>query len=199
MADSHGDEKALAAAIRLLRDKRCATLVHLGDVCDSSLPETADACVDLVRGARVLCVRGNNDHLLLASRHGAAAGLVSEASFDFLEGLSPAREVAGAVMAHSLPFVGRMGLSAMVRDMGDAECALFFSEQPQGLVFRGHSHAPRVVRPGKGGLSRVPLAPGSPVRLLRPAVVTCGALTRGTCLVWEPETGLLLPLALPES
>jgi len=196
MADSHGRADAIAGAVALLRARGCQTLVHLGDICDSERPETADECVGILASAGVLCVRGNNDHWLLASREGRPAGLVSAATFAFLESLPPARRVAGAVMAHSLPFIRRMGLSSMARPMGDVEFTLFFSENPQGVLFRGHSHAPVLSRPSFAGITHAPLSPGEPVAVSRPLAVTCGALTRGLCVEWDPAAGLLSLLSL---
>ncbi|MFH1886762.1 MAG: metallophosphoesterase family protein [Pseudomonadota bacterium] len=197
MADSHGRADAISRAVELLRGRGCQTLVHLGDICDSERPETADECVGILKEAGILCVRGNNDHWLLAAREGRPARFVSAATFAFLESLPPARTVAGAVMAHSLPFVRRMGLSAMARPMGDKEFALFFSENPRGVLFRGHSHAPVLVRPSGAGVEHVPLSPGESVAVSRPMALTCGALTRGLCVEWDPAAEVLALLSFP--
>jgi predicted phosphodiesterase len=45
MADSHGQPDTIKAALAALSNLACRTVYHLGDVCDSAHPETAEACV----------------------------------------------------------------------------------------------------------------------------------------------------------
>ena len=58
IADSHGCPETIAAALTILEGKGCRRIFHLGDICDSSHPETADACIELVRAHRVSAILG---------------------------------------------------------------------------------------------------------------------------------------------
>jgi hypothetical protein len=49
MADSHGRPEAIAAGAVYLKRKGCTALFHLGDICDSTMPGTADDCVAQVK------------------------------------------------------------------------------------------------------------------------------------------------------
>jgi predicted phosphodiesterase len=47
MADSHGQAAAIRNALAVFADAGCRLVYHLGDVCDSTRPETANACMRL--------------------------------------------------------------------------------------------------------------------------------------------------------
>ena len=70
MADSHGDPFAIDSAAAYLRQKGCTSLYHLGDICDTNRPDTADECVAVIRRYGILAIKGNNDHSLAADARG---------------------------------------------------------------------------------------------------------------------------------
>lgn len=188
MADSHGRPETIAAAAACLRALNCSALYHLGDICDSGRPGTAQACIEQVVRHAIFAVRGNNDHTL-ALNLGASAdpGLLSVAAF--LQGLPAMRRHDKALFAHSLPFVDELGPAALIGSMGPDELARCFDAYPHTVLFRGHSHAPRIEWAAGNRLRSLSLAPGRTVDLRGklPCVVTCGALTRGVCLTWSPN------------
>ena len=57
MADSHGQAETIAAALGVLKSIDCRSIYHLGDVCDSTHPETAEACLGLLRDLRVIIIK----------------------------------------------------------------------------------------------------------------------------------------------
>jgi hypothetical protein len=57
MADSHGQPETIAAALGMLTDRDCRPIYHLGDVCDSTHPETAEACLVPLRDPRVIIIK----------------------------------------------------------------------------------------------------------------------------------------------
>jgi len=189
MGDSHGVPETIAEAVHLFKDRGCSRFVHLGDVCDSSHPETTDACVDVLLQHSVITLRGNNDYAVVVNHEGRNAGIVSQSSIVFLKNLPNTFSIDGALFAHSSPFLKELGLSALVRDMGAPEMRLFFQRHPQGILFRGHSHSPQLCWPARQELSSKPVEPGDNLDIQRylPCVITCGALTRGLCMIWSPD------------
>ncbi len=79
----------------------------------------------------------------------------------------------------------------MTGEVGREEAVLFHKRYPGKALFRGHGHAPRATCSPYGGSMRNRLVPGKKVRLggKRGWIITCGALYRGLCMSWTPETG----------
>jgi predicted phosphodiesterase len=202
MADSHGEPELLQRAVERLLGLGCGFMVHLGDVVDSARPETADACVEILRKNRVFTVKGNNDHQIVASHDGRTGGPVSEQAVQWLKDL-PCRLLYGkAVFVHSLPFVGRMGLSALARSMEPPQMLAYLSGRPAQILFRGHSHSPLVAHLNEDRaqkkLSTITPPPDQALDTasLAPCIVTCGALAHNLFLVWGPETGSISSIRL---
>lgn len=122
MADSHGKPETILTALEVLKDLNCRSIYHLGDVCDSTRPETAEACLQPLQEHHVITIKGNN-------------------------------------------------------------------EFPHHVIFRGHSHTPEILRRRGRRIESSTLAVGAKINLAGrlPCVVTCGALTRGLCMVWDEE------------
>jgi predicted phosphodiesterase len=193
MADSHGDPAAIAAGALFLKRQGCTALYHLGDICDATLWKTADDCVAQVRRHDIVAVKGNNDHTLAADARGRSDGGIQPTTIAFLENLPLSLAVGSAKLVHSRPFVRQLGLSAMIGVMGSREAGDFFRENPCGLLFRGHSHKPELIdRMGKG-IRFFSISAGHIIELAerRPCIVTCGALTSGFVMIWEPESDRL--------
>ena len=188
MADSHGDPEAIAAAAGFLKCSACRTLYHLGDICDSNEWKTADDCVDRVRHYGIIAVKGNNDHTLAADARGRRGGGIRRQTIVFLENLPLVRHVCDATLVHSRPFIDRLGLSAMIGTMGRREADEYFNDYPGGVLFRGHSHQPEIITRSKTEIRFSPLAAGQTIDLARqrPCIVTCGALTKGFVMIWDP-------------
>ncbi|MEW5733548.1 MAG: metallophosphoesterase family protein [Thermodesulfobacteriota bacterium] len=187
MADSHGEAGSLRAVLGYLAGLGCEALVHLGDVCDSGWPGTVDECVGLLRDAGALVVKGNNDHLVVKNNEDWPESPVSRGSLDWLRALPARLDRFGASFVHSQPFVEMMGLSAMVRSMEEAEYRAYFSQEPGGILFRGHSHDPALARPRQGGV-RVRGVPAGEVMELsrkRPCAITCGSLMQGFAMLYD--------------
>jgi hypothetical protein len=185
MADSHGDAAVIRQALDLLAAKGCGRICHLGDVCDSLEPQSAEACLEILIQAGVTILKGNNDHALaVALRGGSTAGR----TLARLEGLPMAVELEGALFVHSLPFTRELGPASLIGALGPAEAERFFAGFPQPLLFRGHGHSPEIIWRRAGRAFAQPMAPGAAVELTGrlPCIVTCGALANGHCMVWRP-------------
>ncbi len=188
MADSHGKSDVIQGAISFLKEKGCSLLYHLGDICDSSSPGTADACVDLLERHGVIAVKGNNDHIVLVNHRDQPGEVVSQTTLDYLGDLAQTVEHENVIFTHSLPFVKELGPAGMIRTMGIGESDKFFNESPQNVLFRGHSHHPGIIYRNGAGTVAESLSAGQKIDLSHrtPCVITCGALTSGLCMIWEP-------------
>ena len=189
MADSHGQPDTIRDALAVFAARDCVSIYHLGDICDSTRPETAEACLRLLLERRVLSIRGNNDQAILTNHTGREGSPVSPQSLRALNNLELVRYYREAILIHSLPFVQELGLSSMIGAMGPMEIRRFCDQFPGKILFRGHSHNPEIAWLNRQQVKIRPLAVSSKLNLSTkiPCVVTCGALTRGLCLLWNPD------------
>ena len=189
MADSHGNPEAIKKAITLLQHKGCSTIYHLGDICDSLDTASVESCIRILIKERVLSIKGNNDHAILAGLSGNPVKAISLASLKYLDELPLQREYREAIFVHSLPFVRELGLSCMVRALDGGSVQRFFNRFPDRILFRGHSHGPEMVWKGRKHKEQTPVPLNQEVRLTDriPCIITCGAITHGICSVWRPE------------
>jgi predicted phosphodiesterase len=197
VADSHGQAEPLANGLAFLRKKGCGTLYHLGDICDSLHPETADTCVGLLLEFGVTCVKGNNDHAVVVSHEGRKSASVHADTVDYLRGLPLVIEQQSSLLAHSLPFERELGLACMVGAMNRRYALQYFRQFNDRILFRGHSHTPEVIQQDRhGGLVPEAIFPGQTIEIKKrtAGIVTCGALDHGLCLLWSPEDGRITSL-----
>ena len=189
MADSHGQPDTIRDALAVFAARNCTAIYHLGDICDSTRPETADACMRLIRGRGVQAIKGNNDQAIVTNHHGRDGSPVSPQSMQALKDLKLATHHRDAIFIHSLPFVQELGLSSMIGAMGPDEIRRFCNQFPGKILFRGHSHNPEIAWLHRQQVITRPLILGTRLNLSEkiPCVVTCGALTRGLGLLWHPE------------
>ena len=199
ISDSHGQVKPLTDALTCLREKGCGTLYHLGDICDSLHPETADACVDMLRKFQVYGVKGNNDHTIVANHEGRESALIKAETVSYLKQLPLVIELKSSLLAHSLPFEKELGLACMVGAMTRDHARAVFRKLDDRILFRGHSHAPEITWQGRHDrVASEAIPPGKSIEIneRRPCIVTCGALDHGLCMLWSPEDGLVTSLQI---
>lgn len=197
ISDSHGRADALAGALAFLKHRGCGTLYHLGDICDSLHPETADASVALLRKYQVNCVKGNNDHSLVVNHGGRESPSIRATTVGYLSQLPLVIHVEGGLLAHSLPFEKELGLACMVGDMTRDNARTYFRVFADRILFRGHGHSPQVAcqdRHGRVVFETIPAGEAVAITKRTPCIVTCGALDRGLCLMWSPADGSVTSL-----
>lgn len=189
MADSHGRPDTIASAAAYLKAHACATLIHLGDVCDSLHPETAGACIDLIKTHGIIALKGNNDHSMAGNLSGRKDRADLRAAADYLRSLPLVHHHQNAIFTHSRPFLEELGPVALIGSMGPAETRRFFAVSPEAILFRGHAHAPGIMWAKARDIVSRPMAAGDTItlRVKIPCVVTCGALTHGFCMIWHPQ------------
>jgi predicted phosphodiesterase len=189
MADSHGQPGTISAALNLFKDKGCAKIYHLGDICDSSHPETADTCIQLLQQNNVVAIKGNNDRTIETNHIKQKKSCISKASLLYLQKLPLVIEYKEVIFAHSLPFAKKLGLSCMIRIFGKESIKYFFNNYPHTILFRGHSHVPEILWVKSSDTLSEPLTTGQTVNISNrvPSIITCGSLTQGLCMIWKPE------------
>ncbi len=187
MADSHGQVECMLDALAFFRKQDCDSLYHLGDICDSAHPQTADQCVQLLQQKKIHAVKGNNDHQVVVNHLTTRPAYISTATIEFLQHLPMIIDFGEIVLAHSLPFVKDRGLSSMVGPLGVHEADLFFGMNSHKILLRGHSHLPEIVRSRCESNVTKKLMPGESLQIagIIPAIVTCGAVDHGFVMVWD--------------
>ena len=187
MADSHGQTACLQDALTFFQEKNCNSVYHLGDICDSAHPESADACVHLLQQHNVLGVKGNNDHQVAVNHMDSPRAYISAGTIEYLQHLPLTLEIDPIVLAHSLPFIGQRGLSSMVGTLGENEIGLFFHLYPRQILMRGHSHLPELIQSRPNTIFNRGLIPGEiqPLTDIVPAIITCGAVDHGFVMIWD--------------
>jgi len=200
MADSHGKSETIRAALDALLGLNCRRIYHLGDVCDSTRPETAGACLGLLQKRRVITIKGNNDHAIVANHVGRKDAPLDSKILQSIRNLPLVQRYHNAVFTHSLPFADALGLACMIGAMSAKEACRSFMEFPHQVIFRGHSHLPEIMLPRGGRIeSRTPPV-GVKFKLTGrlPCVVTCGALTRGLYMIWDPAENYIESLSFSD-
>ena len=189
MADSHGQVAPIRDALAVFDDVGCRSIYHLGDVCDSSHPETASACMGLLQDRGVQTLKGNNDQAIVANHIDREESPVPPEVLGALQRLELVKYYQQAMFIHSLPFIQELGLSSMIGAMGRMEITRFCNDFPEKILFRGHSHNPEIAWLQRQQVNAQPLAVGLKLNLAEkiPCVVTCGALTRGLCMIWDSD------------
>jgi len=183
MADSHGNAAMIARAAALLRSRGCTLCVHLGDIVDTTRPDTIDACLQALTAGQIKAIRGNNEHTLLLNR----SAWLHRQALEAMHAMPFGRRIGAVLLVHSLPFDETLGVRCLLEDMDVNRLGWFFESYPETTLFRGHSHRPEIVTSSKASLARQPLPEGCAVPLAarQPAVITCGALADGLCLIWD--------------
>ena len=192
IADSHGNLKTTAEAIRVLRQRGARTLVHLGDFCDSIRHDTAPAMIRLLQKNGVRAVKGNNDFsvertLADERRRPDPAG---ERTIAYLKGVPFTFALNGLLFAHSLPYDSLRSFYEPI-DTGTTQRAeRLFNEADFQLLFCGHSHIPILFRMAAGTVTREQVSPGE--KRYRDSgdrfIVIVGAADDGECALYDPAT-----------
>jgi predicted phosphodiesterase len=199
IADSHGRPQVIEDAARFLYDLNCDGIIHLGDICDTLHPETCNACLEVLQVHGLDAVKGNNDHMLQLNQEGNPDSPVSEKGLVYLRNLEPVVETDRAIFAHSLPFFKEMGIACITRALGKNEIKQYFSLPGKRILFRGHSHTPELIWEKAGLYYRDALGRNQTFHLspFLPCIVTCGALTRRLCMIWDVEKQDVTCLSIP--
>ena len=197
MADSHGQIETIHGALAVFDQWGCDSIYHLGDVCDSTQPGTANACIQVLQNRQVHVIKGNNDQMIVANHSDRENSAVSKGVLETLRNLDLAKHHREAMFIHSLPFIQELGLSSLIGAMGTAEIRRYCREFPDKILFRGHSHNPEIAWMEGQQVKVEPLTADARLDIAKriPCVVTCGALMRGLCMIWDPDENYIESLS----
>jgi predicted phosphodiesterase len=204
IADSHGNLEATAEAIRVLKGRGAALLVHLGDFCDSIRRESAPAMIDLLLQNGVLAVKGNNDFFverrLSDARPTPDGEGVMKNDFDtygsrsnkmlaFLRNTPVIRVRDGVRFAHSLPFDTLRAFYEPIDTGNTRRAEDLFAEADFRILFCGHSHLPILFRKADGRVTREEVPAGEPLALAPTAryIFVAGSAADGECGLYDEE------------
>ena len=189
MADSHGNYKSIASALKIFNNKDCYSIYHLGDICDSSIPETVDKCLNILKKQNIYAVKGNNDHIIAINHANRNDTCISQTSLDFLLNLPQSIEHKKEIFTHSLPFEKELGASSMSRGMGENEINHIFIRYSNHIIFRGHSHTPEIICKNSKSFFLKTVVPDTTINLsdIQPCIITCGATINGCCMIFDRD------------
>ena len=189
MADSHGIPGVIEEAIQYFNHQNCSQIYHLGDICDSGYPEDSDVCVCFLKKNSIIAVKGNNDHIVQLNHKDQPGKIISPETVRYLNDLPQVVGYRNAFFSHSLPFVKELGLAGMIWDMSVASALKFIADNPDSILFRGHSHTPEIKYLEGSRIKSEKIQSGQVIDLSRfiPCIITCGALMSKLCMIWEPD------------
>jgi predicted phosphodiesterase len=193
LADSHGNLKTTAEAIRLLKGRGADLLVHLGDFCDSLRPDSAPAMMDLLIQNGILAVKGNNDFLMENRLADARRPPDAEGKklLTFLQA-APVVHIRGGIrFAHSLPFDTLRAFYEPIDTGNTRRAEELFAETDFSILFCGHSHLPILFRKSDGRVTREAV-PAERSMTLEPTgryIFVVGSAADGECALYDEEAG----------
>ncbi len=192
IADSHADLKATEESIRVLRSRRCDSIVHLGDFSDSVRLGILSAMIDLLEDNGVLTVLGNNDF--------AIGNMLDEPAYltyqdrdrmsAYIKDVPMTRVLADICFAHSLPFDHFKACYEPIDDGSTMRAVQLFREMDHRVLFCGHSHLPVLFRLRGDRVTRGNVDPGRPLSLNSSDryIMVVGAAEEGECALFDRES-----------
>jgi predicted phosphodiesterase len=209
LADVHANLEALQAVWADLTACGADQVVCLGDLVGYG-PDP-EAVVRFVQEHPVTCCRGNHDQAVVCPASAmhfhpqarltlpVVAGLLSESSRAYLEGLPRSLKFQGAYGVHGFP---PEDVFTYLHDVDDTRVAAWAARRP--LTFVGHTHALAWLEVSGREVVRHPLAPGAVIRLKSPSLINVGSVgqprdaTRDAKYVlWHVEASQIQVRAVP--
>jgi len=187
IADSHGKTDLLATSIQALKDAGAETIIHLGDICDSLAPDTAEEALHILREHSIHGVLGNNEYSMITDHHNEHVQNITDDSITYLKQM-PYVICEGPIwFTHSAPFnwpaATRRPITEFLPHI--VEEASF----PFTILFRGHSHQPSIIQIHDKTTVKIPAQAGERQKLCRSMryVITVGAVEEGSSALFLPE------------
>ncbi len=154
IGDVHAEDVRLEAVLKSMEPLDLDAIVCVGDVVDGFAD--AERCCDLLRDARVDCVRGNHDRWFLTGEMRGAPDAtpsdgLTEASREWLTALPPTRSfvtpMGNLLLCHGL---GSNDMRRLTQDdsgyalEANVELQDLLSDRSHALVINGHTHGAMV-------------------------------------------------------
>jgi len=199
IADSHGKIALMLDAIKTLKDMGAATIIHLGDICDSLRPECLDEAVAILDRYEVKAVLGNNEYILLTEYLANHAAGYNNIVASFLKELPYTLNVGDLCFTHSIPFNWPAATNRPLTEY--LPRLLENGSPPFRVLFRGHAHSPSLIEVKDGCSKEIGLKSGEKIALHkgRIYVVNVGAIEDGAFAIFDPIKNMFTSLAFPSS
>jgi len=187
IADSHGKNELLLQAIRAVKEHGAEELIHLGDLCDSLDPHSAEETVNILQEEHIPGVLGNNEYSIISEHHNEHVQNISSAVLDYLSGLPYILDLDVLWFTHSAPFAWPAATRRPIKDF--LPHLVERTNFPFEILFRGHSHRPSVIEMNGAETIKIPVQAGTRIKLRRDRryVITVGAVEEASCALFLPR------------
>ena len=188
IADSHGKISLMVDAIKTLTDMGAATIIHLGDICDSLRPGCLDEAVPILDRYEVKAVLGNNEYILITEYLANYEDGYNDMVVSFLKKLPYTLNIGDFCFTHSTPFNWP---AATNRPLTEYLPRLLEDEAPPfKVLFRGHSHTPSLIEIEGGCSKEIGLKSGDKIALKKDRiyVISVGAIEDRAFALFDPKT-----------
>lgn len=187
IADSHGKNDLLQRAIQTVTKSGAKRLIHLGDLCDSLHPDSAQDTVNILQENNIPGVLGNNEYSIISEHHNEHVQNISTAVLDYLSALPYILDLSPFWFTHSAPFEWPAATRRPIMDF--LPHLLKQKPFPFEILFRGHSHRPSVIEMDGAEIKKIPAQAGTRLKLHRNRryVITVGAVEEASSALFLPE------------
>jgi len=187
IADSHGKNELLLKAIRAVQENGAERLIHLGDLCDSLDPHSAEDTVNILKENTIPGVLGNNEYSIISEHHNEHVQNISSAVLDYLSGLPYILDLGVLWFTHSAPFAWPAATRRPIKDF--LPHLVERTNFPFDILFRGHSHRPSVIEMNGAETTKIHVQAGARLTLHRNRryVITVGAVEEASFALFLPK------------
>jgi predicted phosphodiesterase len=187
IADSHGKNDLLQRAIQAVKESGAQKLIHLGDLCDSLNPHSAEDTVNILEENNITGVLGNNEYSIISEHHNAHVQNISSRVLEYLSGLPYILDLGPLWFTHSAPFEWPAATRRPIMDF--LPYLIKQNPFPFEILFRGHSHRPSIIEIEDGEIKKIPAQTGIRQKLCRNRryVITVGAVEEASSALFLPK------------
>ncbi|MDY6933638.1 MAG: metallophosphoesterase family protein [Spirochaetota bacterium] len=190
IADSHSKYSLMTRAIDILLDLGAEELIHLGDICDSLMPEKMDTAVEILNKYKIKAVKGNNECSIISEYLVNHPNTHEDSSISFLKKLPYTITLSNICFTHSTP---QDWPAATRQPIANYLPIIKGNNPPFNIIFRGHSHKTSVIEIKNDSIKNLVLEPSQRIQLQedRIYVITVGAVEDGICALYNNENNEL--------
>jgi predicted phosphodiesterase len=181
LADTHSNNVLLKKAIDKLRELGAEKIIHLGDICDSLMPQALDEAVQIMKDNHVRAVIGNNDYIVIADN--LTDGL-SDETVSYMKALPYTITSGDITFTHSSPFEWPAATRRPINEFIPS-----LHPEKHRLIFRGHSHTPSIVEIKNRAAHKIKIPDSKMVEIGKdsPYIITVGAVENNSIAIFDAQ------------
>jgi len=186
IADSHSKNSLTIEAIHILKGMGAEEIIHLGDFCDSLLPEKMDDAVKIMNNYNIQAIMGNNEYIVIKEYLPYHQDYFKEETISFLSELPFTIIKSDICFTHSTPYNHP---AATRRPLMEYIAILILEKTHQfRITFRGHSHSPSLIKINGESITEWGIESQTKVSLSKDGiyVITVGAIENRYCAFFNP-------------